>query len=125
MTTPRTIVRESLLVLPFLAAIGFGMAGVSGLVPVLLGGALSVLNFAALAWALSHLMGDGETAVDPTGIVMVKTLGSLLALAGLMLILNPIWVLVGSNTVVLGIIIRGILDAFSNETVEPMLAEEL
>ncbi|MFT6146026.1 MAG: hypothetical protein ACJAZO_003784 [Myxococcota bacterium] len=121
MTTPQTILRESLLVLPLLAVLGFAVSGVQGGVPVMLGGLLSVVNFAALAWALEHMF-EGDTLVDPTGVVIVKTTGSLLAWAGLMVLFSPIWVLVGANTVLIGIVIRGTLDALLDAG--PMLAEE-
>lgn len=122
MTTPQTILRESLVVLPLLAALGFAVSGVDGVVPVVLGGLLSVVNFAALAWALGHLF-KGDAVVDPTGVVIVKTTGSLLAWAGLMVVFSPVWVLVGANTVLIGIVIRGTLDAFSNAA-PVVLAEE-
>ncbi len=123
MTTPQTILRESLLVLPLLAVLGFAVSGVQGGVPVMLGGLLAVVNFAALAWALGHMF-EGDTLVDPTGVVIVKTTGSLLAWVGLMVLFSPVWVLVGANTVLIGIVIRGTLDAFSDAS-PVVLAEEI
>jgi len=120
MTTPQTILRESTLVLPILIGVGAVVDGVSGAAPVLLAGTLAVLNFAALAWALGRLFNGGSVA-DPTGLVIVKTTGSLCAWAGLMVAFNPLWVLVGANTVLLGIVIRGTLDALNSA--DPVLAE--
>ena len=120
MTTPQTILRESIAVLPVLVIGAAWLDGVSGAAPVLLAGVLAVLNFAALAWALSHLVGEGP-ATDPTGVVIVKTTGTLLAWVGLMVLFNPIWVLVGANTVILGIVIRGTLEALFSA--QPVLAE--
>lgn len=121
MTTPRNILTESLVVLPILAVLGFALSGVWGVVPVLLGGLLSIVNFAALAWALDRMFA-GDSVGDPTAVIILKTTGSLLAWVGLIMVFNPLWVLVGANTVLIGIVTRSTRDGLSQSPM--MLAEE-
>lgn len=120
MTTPQTILRDSLITLPVLVVVGFALGGALAAVVVALAGLVSVVGFGAAAWALSHVL-TGDRSGLAAGVILLKGTGGLLALCGLMLAFDPMWVLLGAHTVLIGIVTRGAAEALHGQ---PALAEE-
>ncbi len=97
MTHPRTLLRDTTLALLGLSVVSFGLGGEDMARGVLLGGGVTVVNLAVLAWLTSRLtrrLHEGQGA-GLGGLVALKTLAVLLALGTLLTLTSPVGIAVG------------------------------
>jgi len=122
MTTPRTILRDSAIALTVLVGACL-LVGVGAALTVLASGLMALANFAALAWAVSQLMGDDRRYAGlATGVLMLHGGVLIGGFAMLMSTLDPVLVGLGASAVVLGALSRGLADAFVTPA---LMAEEV
>lgn len=106
MTTPKTILRDSLAAMALLVVVGAMVGGGFGALSVFAGGALTIVNFLAMAWAIQQLFDEEGAAPVAVGLLIVKTTVFLGGMALLMQVLDPMLVGLGLLSLVSGLLIH-------------------
>jgi len=114
MITPRTILRDSALAIPLLVPLGYWLEGALGAIAVVASGLVAIGNLALLAWLVRRLV-NSATRGGGGGVVVLLVMGKLVivlcAYAVLLSLLPPLGVALGLGAAVLGLSVRGTLEA--------------
>ncbi len=119
MTTPRTILRDSALALPFLAALGAWLEGSWGAFGVVASGVITLANLAVLAWIvdrLVHAAATGEGGGAAVAVIFGKGLVALSAYALLLASFSGPSVALGFGAGLVGLVAYGVGEALRAPT---------